>query len=317
MAKDNVMENNKIGSAIFYFRESYQISQSKLCKGLCSVATLSRIEAGARDADALLLEALLERLGKTPNQFELILTDIDYVLYQNREEIVKQIKNKVYDSAYHLLNEYEKAAASKGNVHLQFIVNCKALLNELNGGAVERTIELFMEAISYTVPDFKTYKIKDYYLNNSELNIIIDVVQRMISAKMTGRVKEILYQVINYLEEHKSMEENSKLYPKVAFIAGSLFMQEKDMDQALDICNKGLEKIKGSRRMDYVGELTFIKAQVTESLLKAQQKREGSQNECLKLYLEAYYIFDICGELETAEKIKNHLQEEYQWAGID
>lgn len=317
MAKEIDMENNKIGSAILYFRETYRISQTKLCKGLCSVATLSRIEAGERDADSLLLETLLERLGKTPNQFELILTDIDYVLYQNREEIKKQIEDKNYGAARTLLKKYEKIAASKGNVHMQFIITSKAFLNELHGGAIEETIKLLMKAITYTVPDFKTNQIKDYYLSNSELNIIIDIIQRMISVEMTERAKEILDQVLKYLDLHNLMEENTRLYPKVAVIASKLYMQEQNLKLALEMCNTGLEKSKGSRKMDYLGELSFIKAQATENFLKEEGKWVNSQNECLKLYLHAYYIFYFCDESTKADYIKKYLQEEYKWAGID
>jgi transcriptional regulator with XRE-family HTH domain len=317
MFKELIIENNKIGSAIQYFRESYHISQTKLCKGLCSVATLSRIEAGERDVDSLLLETLLERLGKTPNQFELILTDFDYELYHNREEIKKQIEDKNYNAAYALLNEYEQIVASKGTVHLQFIITSKALLNELRGGAVEDTIELFMEAITNTVPGFKTHEINDYYLSNSEMNIIVDVVQRMISVGITEIAKGILIQVLEYLDSHNSVEENNRLYPKVAVIASRLFLQEQDLNKALEMCNKGLESNKGSRKMDYLGELSFIKAQTTEGLLKAQKKWESSQKECLKLYLQAYYIFDFCEEPITAEKIKKYLEEEYKWEDID
>lgn len=317
MGKKTEIENNKIGSAIQYFRESYHISQSKLCKGLCSVATLSRIEAGERDVDSLLLETLLERLGRMPNQFEMILTDFDYLLYQNREEIKKQIEDNNYSKAYTLLNEYEQIAASKGTVHLQFIITCKAMLNELNGGAVEATIELFMEAISNTVPDFKENNIKDYLLSNSELNIIIDVVQHMIAAGMVERAKEILIQVLDYFDSHNSMEENDRLYPKVAVIASRLFMQDHDLERALEMSDKGLEINKGSRKMDYLGELSLIKAQTSEGLLKENKDWKLSQNDCLKLYLQAYYVLDFCEEYTTTEKIKKHLQEEYKWAGID
>jgi len=317
MSKESGIENNKIGSAIQYFRESHHITQTKLCKGLCSVATLSRIEAGERDVDSLLIETLLERLGKTPNQFELILTDFDYDLYHNREEIKKQIEDKNYNTACELLDEYEQIAASKGTVHLQFIITSKALLNELQGGSIETSIELFMEALTNTVPGFKTQEISDYYLSNSEINIIVDIAQRMISAGMTEMAKEILVQVLAYLDSHNSMEENNRLYPKVAVIASRLFMQEPDLDRALDMCNKGLKSNKGSRKMDYLGELSFLKAQTTEGLLKAQNKWRYSQKECLKLYLLAYYIYDFCEESTTADKIKKYLQEEYKWEDID
>lgn len=317
MIKDNTMENNKIGAAILYFRESYHISQSRLCKGLCSVATLSRIEAGERDVDSLLLETLLERLGKTPNQFELILTDLDYMLYQSREDIIKELQNKNAAKAYELLSQYEERAESKSNVHMQFIISCRALLNELNGGTAKTTIDLLMEAIAYTVPDFKTYRIKDYFLSNRELNIIIEVVQKMISNGMNLQAKEILEQVLDYLDSHVAMEKRNKLYPKVAYIAASIYMQEQNMAKALEMSNKGLERNKGNQEMDYIGELNLVKARSREGLLKKQEIWVEYKKECLKLYLQAYYTLEFYGELEAADQIRKHLQEEYEWEGID
>jgi transcriptional regulator with XRE-family HTH domain len=310
------MENKKIGSAIQYFRESYNISQSTLGKGLCSVATLSRIEAGERDVDSLLLETLLERLGKTPNQFELILSDVDYMLYQNRENIKKNINDKNYNDAYATLKTYEKIAASKGSVHMQFIVTCKAYLNELNDGNIEKTIDLLMEAISYTIPDFKTNKIKNYYLSYSELNIIIDMVEHMLSAGMFQKADAILNQVVDYLDSYKSMEVSNQLYPRVAVIASKLLFQNNNWDKAVDMCSKGLEKNKGSRRMDYVGELYYIKAKSTEELLN-RQLIKCDKSVIIKMYLQAYYMFNLCETYDEAYIIKKHLKEEYQWEDID
>lgn len=315
-AREADTENNNIGSAIQYFRDTYQISQGKLCMGLCSIPTLSRIESGERDVDSLLLETLLERLGKTANQFELILTDSDYVIYQKREEIKKQIENKDIDAAYSLLNDYEAITDTKSSVHKQFIITCRALLNELQGGAPEKTADLFMEAIYCTVPDFKTNELKEYYLSNTELNIIIDMVQRMIQAQMKDKAKEILLQVLKYLEFHSSMEESIRLYPKIALIAGNLLVEENEFEKAYDICIKGLKANKGSRKLDYCGELSLLKARIVENIAKFnnwEQEREG----CLELYLQAYHVFDFCGESAATEEIRKHLLEEYQWEDTD
>ncbi len=311
------MENNKIGSAIQYFRENYKISQSKLSKGLCSVPTLSRIEAGARDVDSLLLEALLERLGKTPNQFELILTDLDYESYQSREDIKKLIEENNLQAAEHLLNLYEKIFSAKGNVHKQFIVSCRAFLNEIRGGDVRETIELFMEAISYTVPDFKTNEISDYFLSSTELTIIIDIIRRLVAADFIVRAKEILFQVLDYLENHISMADNSRLYPKVAIIACQLYQRENNPMMALELCEKGIERNMGSRKLDYRAELALIKAQTTEDLARMEGCWEQKMRECKRLFLEAYYIYDFCEEFHIAEEIKWHLQEIYKWEDTD
>jgi transcriptional regulator with XRE-family HTH domain len=317
MGNNFELSNNKIGAAIQYFRESYGITQGKLCKGLCSIATLSRIEAGERDVDSLLLETLLERLGRMPNQFELILTDFDYLVCQKREEIKGLIRDKDWAKVHEQLQEYEQITASKGSVHLQFIVYCKALLNETQGGAPEETINLLMEAISYTVPDFKTHRIKDYYLSSSELGIIIDILQRMISAGFVEGAKDILEQVLEYLESQSLTEDSIQTFTKVAVIACNLYILEGDYSKAQMMCDKGLEKSKGSRRMDYLGDLFYIKAMTIEVLQKEQNNWAALKEECIKYYLQAYHVYHFFEETTEAESIKKHLEEEYQWADID
>ncbi len=317
MGNNYDLANNQIGAAIQYFRESYGITQGKLCKGLCSVATLSRIEAGERDVDSLLLETLLERLGKMPNQFELILTDFDYLVYQNRVNIKNLIQDENWEKAYELLQEYEKLTASKGNAHMQFVAYCRALLNEAQGGAVEDTIKLLMEAISYTVPDFKTYKIKDYYLSSNELGIIIDIVQRMILAELVDNAKDVLEQVIEYLEPLALTEDTIQTYTKVSVIACKLYLCENNFMKTIEMCDKALEKSKGSRRMDHLGDLYHIKAKTTEEILKQQRKWASSNKECIRYYLQAYHIFHFLEEYAEADSIKKQLEEVYKWVDID
>lgn len=317
MFKEVEFENNHIGTAIQYFRELYDISQSKLCKGLCSASTLSRIEAGERDADALLLETLLERIGKTPNQFELILTDFDYDAYLCRKEICKRIEDKDIDEAYRLINEYNKMTEGKVSTHKQFIMVRQAHLNELEGGKSEKTIDLLMEAITYTVPDFNTSAINEYFLSESEFNIIMDILEKMISLRMTEAAEKIIDQVIDYLYWHKHMEQNRRIYPKVAAVAGKFYIEQNQLDKATKICKKGLENHRGSYKMEYLGDLIYIKAQVTERNLKSSGNWvDDKKKECLKMYLEAYYICDICGDVTVVDKIRKHLQEEYQWEDI-
>jgi len=317
ISKEKEMERNKIGFAIQYYREKYGISQSTLCKGLCSVATLSRIETGERTVDGLLLETLLERMGKTPNKFELVLTEVDYVSFQMRAEIENLIEKIDLPAVAKLLLSYEKTTSSKGNLHKQFITRMEAKLNELQEGSIEKTVELLTQAISYTVPGFESNEIKDCYLSNTELNIIIDIAGRRLLIGMRERAKEILFQVLEYLELHSSLDIINELYPKVAIIVCEIFIKEQDFNKALNICNKGLEKNKSNRKLDYRGELALLKAQVMEALSKGQREGEPDQKEFLKWYLQAYYVFDFCGEDTKAREIRKYLQEEYTWVNID
>jgi len=312
------VQNNKVGTAIQYFRETYHISQSKLCKGICSVSTLSRIEAGERDVDAFILETLLERLGKVPHQFELILTDFDYNVYMCREDIKKKINEKDIHGAHNLIQKYDNLTQGRGSPHKQFIMVSRALLNELEGRDPKTTIDLLLKAITCTVPDFNTNEISDYFLSLTEFNIILDILERMISLGMDDNAERILNQILNYLNRHSQMAQNRKIYLKVAVLAGNFFMKYNKYDMALEICDTGLTLHKGRRKMDYLGELLYIKAQLLERKFNEfTDWKLCKKNICLKLYLEAYYIFSFCGNISEAENIKKHLLEEYKWEDID
>lgn len=318
MNRDMEVQNNNIGTVIQYFRETYHISQKELCRGICSVSTLSRIEAGERDVDALILETLLERLGKEPIQFELILNDFDYNAYIYREEIKKKLKEKDIDDTYKLLRKYEKLTKGKGSPHKQFVIANRAYLNELEGGDPKVTIELLMKAILCTVPDFNTNEISDYFLSLSEFNIILDILQRMISLKMDDKAERIVNHVINYLYRHENMSQNRTVYVKATVIAGKFFMDHKKIDKAMEIINTGFRMYKGCRKIENIGELHYLNAQLLEKKYKTKLISDMKiRQECIKQFLESYYVFNFSGNYAEAENIKKHLREVYQWEDID
>jgi len=318
MAKDkSETEQYTIGIAIKYFRQKYNISQGELCEGLCSVTTLSRIEVGERSGDVLLLQMLLERLGKSRNEFELIITDTDYELLKMRGEINQKIRDKSVRSAHELLKVYEKIANQEATVEKQFITRNKAFLYELEGGEAETVIKLLVEAISYTVPNLETKEIKDHYLGKTELNIIIDIIHRSISLGKMAYTKEIIVKIMKYLDLHNSIEADKELYPKLAVMAAGIFIQEEEIEKALEICNKGLIKCKGSRKLDFQGELAAIKAGILETIYKKENKWEQNKKECLQYYLQAYYVYEFYEEYDKTEDLRKYLKEEYQWACTD
>jgi transcriptional regulator with XRE-family HTH domain len=309
------MKINKIGSTIKYFREMDGISQGQLCRGLCSVATLSRVEAGDREIDSYLLITLLERLGKSPNQFEMILTEQDYMLYNYRDKIKKCLDDKNWSEANQLLRRYEQMAGSKITVHNQFIAATKAALNDIREGSTELTIQYYQEAISYTVPNFQSISLDKYYYSITELSIIVEIIQRMRNTDERDKAKKLLNKLLNYYEIHFK-EANSELYPKVIIMLCQEYIQEEDYGHALELCDMGIEINKNSRKLDFRGELYLLKARLIERLYKLGADWEQRKKECIKLYLQAHYVFDFCEEHTNANQILEYLQEEYQWGCI-
>lgn len=314
---ENEMYKNKIGFAIQYFRQKNKLSQSTLCKGVCSVSALSRIEAGEREADALLLEVLLERMGKATDKFELILTDTDYISFQKRQDINRLILHNELDVAAEQLDSYKQINQTKGNIHKQFITRTESKLNELKQGSIEKSIDLLTKAVMYTVPNFKTNGFKEYFLSSSELDIIIDIAIKYSLIGESDKAKDLLFQILEYLDVRNYMEVMNNIYPKVAIIVCRLLNPENDSDKIIEICTKGLEKDKNNLKLEYKGELLLIKAQTMETLIKRENKQSDAAEEYLKSYLEAYYVFEICGNNTKTEYIKRYVGEEYAWEYID
>ena len=77
-----------LGRMIWHIREEVERSQNDIARGLLSTAELCKIEYGEKEADYFLLEAIFQRLGKSIDKIEWIVTQEEYRLLYLRDEIV-------------------------------------------------------------------------------------------------------------------------------------------------------------------------------------------------------------------------------------
>lgn len=317
MANRKNMKRYTIGYAIQYFREKYNISQGILCRGLCSVATLSRIECGDRDVDAFLLEALLERMGQTPNKFELVLTEKDYVLYYIRDEIERDFNKKNRQLIIDKLKEYQQNSKGRGGIHLQYIKSMEAKLNELDGGDIEKSIELSMEAIRFTVPEFSTAAMEHGCFSTIELNIISDIANYQYQNDKIIEAKEIIEGVLEYIRKHAYIELTNQVYAKAIVSVCHILLRQELYEEALKMCESGLSYNIRSRKLNYRGDLSLIKARIIEQLIKNNLENRFQESDFLKCYLQAYYVFDFIDEVDKKKEIQEYLSGVYPWVSID
>ena len=74
----SVRMKKTLGQMLWEAIETGHVSQTDLCRGLCSTSALSRYLSGERRIDRLLLTALMQRLGLSPDKFGTVLTDEEY-----------------------------------------------------------------------------------------------------------------------------------------------------------------------------------------------------------------------------------------------
>ena len=63
-------------------REKRGISQERLCRGVCAVSALSRYENGERIPDRLLMNTLIERLGKSSDKLVTMISCQEYAYFE-------------------------------------------------------------------------------------------------------------------------------------------------------------------------------------------------------------------------------------------
>ena len=80
-----------VGILIQQIRREKKITGSKLAYGICSKQVLKDIEADQNEADILMLDILMQRMGQSPDKFEMILRRDAYYMIRLRDLIEETI----------------------------------------------------------------------------------------------------------------------------------------------------------------------------------------------------------------------------------
>ena len=130
---ENVMKIQEIGKLIYTLRIEKEISQEELCRGICSVATLSRLETGERRPNILIFNAILQRLGKASEYIKIVFSLEEFEYFVKRRNIEIALTTKDYEAAQKdLINFVAELEKSGLSVHRQDIYRLYALFYILN-----------------------------------------------------------------------------------------------------------------------------------------------------------------------------------------
>ena len=93
------MSNITIGRIIEKLRQEKNYSRKKLSQGLCSTQMLIKIENNKSDVDKFMSDILLQRLGKSPDKLEIIISNEEYRKIHIRDEIEELIWKRKREEA--------------------------------------------------------------------------------------------------------------------------------------------------------------------------------------------------------------------------
>ena len=167
------MEQKMMEVVLKYYREKYHLRQEDICRGICSVTTLSRLEQGSREVDSLLGQTLLGRIGKEVTLFETILSEQDYELWKMREQIEKSVENNQVKTAKKKIREYRGVMPQDESVHEQYCLyqEARTMIAEKNTGS--SLCGILEKGICLTIPEFRKSMEKVRLYSPVEIGMIL------------------------------------------------------------------------------------------------------------------------------------------------
>jgi len=303
--------DNEPGLFIHAAREAKGYTMEEICRGICSVSTLSRIESGERVVDYIMIEALLERMKVEKSEYEFILDNEEYNQYMQREEIRRLIYQKKLEIAEEKIRLYEKKHGEK-ELHQQFIFMQKGYLEKYrNQLAKEKVKELFYNAVIVTSSEYREIIKQRGIFSDTELYCMMEIIQNIENSFEREKEQEELY------EYFKWCYRKENLYPvpyrsSMRYYAECLYENGK-YERCVKICNELLENLYGTSKLENRHRIFELRARAREQI--GFNKEDKKQ--CLKDFLTAYYVTIFYDGKEAATKMKKHIEEVYGWQFIE
>lgn len=297
------METYRIGQIIREERVRKKISQEELSFGICSVATLSRIENGVQKPSLKVEEALLERLGHSTENL---------VIYADSREIRKhqleiEIQTKIvhWENIDELLAEYRTAIAVRGTeetLEKQFLQMAEAIGDFYAQRCEWRQIrERLTDALLLTIPNYKEESLEEIkLLTGTELQIINNIA--LVYAKEEKRFEaiRILEYLVRFLEKGKlDTETPGKYYPMLVYNLVKLLEKDECFLEVKEYTQHGMEYCIKKNRLTCFPELLFYSGIAYQGL--------GLHEKADKCYHQALSLFDVMGRKDAAVLVRQKL----------
>ena len=301
------MTKEEVGRLIGYLRKKRNISKEKLCKGLCSISILSRVEAGTRFPDSFIVERILERLGKSVNKVEFLYDEQSYEIYYLREQIEQLLEKNEYEEVENAIGYYEKLQIAKEKLHKQYVYKIKSILQEKYYKNEQKSIECLQVAIAQTMQNSILEEIEEYCLGEEEMILLlmwIDKKNRMENFPILKYRDTIL----NYIRYTFTDEETlANIYAKASWIFMKEFIKRKKYTEAANIGSHTVDIIVNNGLLLNLPQLLELLLYCYEKVDKEKYVELKRERDALKWVYEKY---DKIYETESVKLWKNNRQSE-------
>ena len=207
------MKTKLLGDAIREHREALGLSQGQLCEGLCSSATVSRLERGEHTPSHNLIGALLQRLGMPDNRYFALLggneEEIEALKTETRAGLINWRKASAEDrpqvraETLETLRRLEEIAEPDDQITRQHILSVKVQLGKEDGPySPSEQIDLLTQALRLTVPRFDPDDVGKRLYSADEIRLVNQIAMAHALSEDNKRAVDLYDQLLKYIQQH-------------------------------------------------------------------------------------------------------------------
>ena len=218
-------------------------TQEEVSYGICTPASLSRIENGAQKPGRLILEKLFERLGTENNLFNSFVSREEMELYSAIQELIRNITDKDISKIESQVDVVELMTKDTTELEHQCLYFAKGELARQRDENNDKAMELYMKAIHITLPDFDGKNpLRSNLLTFDEIMIINAIA---ILYAESGNIM-LAIQLDIWLKEYmegKIVDGTKKIakYPMILYNLSNWFGDRNCHTEAFELANQGID----------------------------------------------------------------------------
>lgn len=272
-------------------RKDKHISQQVLGKGICSIQQISKIEKGEVSPDFFLTEILLQRLGMSPDKFEIVLSLEEYEEIEARDDIIDDLRQGRLEGAEKRLETFCGNAGKNQSIRKmnRFRLLGALALERGDYEAAEKNLE---EAVRLTMGQVEQIVLEERLLAGIELETLILYAQALRMRGRASQAGELLEKVLSYVKKWiTDSEERARFQSKIAVVLGSIYKEAGESAACETLCGEALELLRDNDLVQCMPSLLELLAEVYEQT--GRQEKAGRMNRWKETLEQLYAHFGL------------------------
>lgn len=218
-------------------------TQEEVSYGICTPASLSRIENGAQKPGRLILEKLFERLGTENNLFNSFVSKEEMELYLEIQTLIRNVTDGDLHRIEEQIDIVEKLTQNASELERQSLFWAKGTLAAQKYGNNEKAMEWLMRAIRITLPDFDGKNpLRNHLLTFDEITIINSIAVRYAENEDLLTAIQLNMWLKEYME-NRIVDGKMKTtkYPMILYNLSCWLGDENCHKEAVKMADEGIE----------------------------------------------------------------------------